>query len=452
VINSSRSERGWQGRRRIAVLVSIAAVLGVAALGSAGTASAATVANCNAKLEPKGKSAGTKAKLSFVCDGPVRAYGVGSNKIIKNYGTPAGGAASQFFTCEGSGVGFGCGIPDRAAPGNQIPGTTGWTAVPPYPAGGSKATATPMTCNGYKRVQGDLGQPKAPNGPPDFPPTLNAIVTPPCTEQIAPGTKVVQSLKLGSSPCAGGSKNPLQIFLFVGGEPAVIAFTAPNSLGPGGDSATVGEFISAPIKVNMKAYKGCASSGKGGGAKKTSAPPTKFPVSCTGSVGPATTPAGAEAKLTFACTQNIRAFAVYSNKTLDVPGDEPLVTGTSGGQTNEGALHQCEGDIPGPGYGCGIVDRQVQTGPSTVNGAFNPGLPNGQGISAGNTATQKLAFEFSPCQKAGQPKTKVWLIPMGEPVTSPYSEGGGQVGEFISAPQQLALTGYGKCKGGKKKK
>ena len=54
MINSSRSERGWQGRRRIAVLVSIVGVLGIAALGSTASASAAAVANCNAKLEPKG--------------------------------------------------------------------------------------------------------------------------------------------------------------------------------------------------------------------------------------------------------------------------------------------------------------------------------------------------------------------------------------------------------------
>jgi len=129
VIIRNRSERGWQGRRRIAVLVSIAGVLGVAALMSVSSASAATVANCNAKLEPKGKStAGTQAKLSFVCDAPVRTYGVDSTKRIKNYGAPSAGGASSFLSCEGTGVGFGCGISDRATPGTQTPGTTGWNA------------------------------------------------------------------------------------------------------------------------------------------------------------------------------------------------------------------------------------------------------------------------------------------------------------------------------------
>jgi hypothetical protein len=155
-------------------------------------------------------------------------------------------------------------------------------------------------------------------------------------------------------------------------------------------------------------------------------------VSCSGTVSPFTPGvAGPDVKLSFNCNQNIRAFAVYSNKTIDLPGDEPQVTGTSGGGTNEGALHQCEGEFPGSGYGCGIVDRQAQT----------TALPNGQGISAGNIVEQKFGFDVSPCQKPGQPKTKVWLVVMGEPIT-----GASTVGEYSSAPQQLALTGYGKCK------
>jgi hypothetical protein len=418
VINPSRSERGWQGRRRIAVLVSIAGVMGIAALGTATTASAATVANCNAKLE--GKGAGTNVKLSFVCDGPVRAYSVGSNKAIKNYGAPNAGAASQFLSCEGIGVGFGCGVADRATAGTQTPGTTGWGATfPPAPS----ATATPTTCGGFRRVAGD-GSASNPN--------RNAIVTPPCTQLIPAGTKVTQSLKLGSSPCAGGSKNPLQLYLFVGGEPPVTSFTVT------GDSTTVGEYLQAPQKVSLKAFKSCSGkSAKGGGGKKSSAPPTKFPIGCTGSVTRSTA-TGADAtdgKLTFTCNANLRAFAVYSNKEIDIPGDEPVVTGTGGGGVNEGALHQCEGDIPGAGFGCGIVDRQAQT----------TALPNGQGISAGNTAEQNISFTSAPCKRKGEPKAKVWLIAMGEPIL------GSVVGEFSSAPQQLAVSGF-KCKGGKKKK
>lgn len=438
MINSSRSERGWQGRRRIAVLVSIVGVLGIAALGSTSTASAASVAGCKAKLEPKGSAGSTKAKLSFVCDGPVRAYSVGSNKAIKNYSAPNAGSASSFFTCEGVGVGFGCGVSDRATPGTQAPGTTGWEATPPPPnAGGSNQTDVPKTCNGFRRVQGAGTGVNGPN--------LSAIVTPPCTQLIPAGTKVTQSLKLKSSPCSGTT----QLYLMVGGEPAVTSFIAPVSTdpdptkdGPGGDSATVGEYLQGPLAVSMKAYKGCQSSGKGGGggAKKSAVPPTKYPVSCTGSITPAATPG--DSTLAFTCTQNVRAFALYSNKSIDLPGDEPVVTGDAGGKTNEGALHQCEGTFPGPGYGCGIVNRQEQTGPS----GNSPGLPNGDTISAGNTATQKMGFDSRPCQRKGEQKPKAWLVVMGEPTTSATT-----VGEFSSAPQPIQITGFGKCKGGKKK-
>lgn len=448
MINSSRSERGWRGRRRIAVLVSVAGVLGIAALGSAGTASAATVANCSAKLEPKGAS--TNAKLSFVCDGPVRAYGVAGNKPIKDYSPPVGGGASNFFFCEGSGAGFGCGILNRAAPGTQAPGTTGWNTT--TPGASTSATATPTTCNGFKRVQGAGTGINGPN--------INAIVTPACTQQIDPGTKVVQNLKLGASPCAGGKKNPFQIFLFIGGEPAVTSFIDPVTTdpdptkdGPGGDSSTVGEYLQGPVKVGLKAYKsacakseGKGKSGKKGGGKKSSSPPTHYPVTCAGSVAPRTAPAGTDAKLTFSCNQNVRAFAIYSNKQISEPGDEPIVTGDSGGGVNESANAQCEGDVPGAGFGCGTVDRQTVTAAKTTP-PTNPGLPNGNTITAGNTAEQNIAFLSSPCQRPGEPKTKVWIVPMGEPTTSASS-----VGEFVGAPQQLALTGYGKCKGGKKKK
>jgi hypothetical protein len=417
VINTSRSERGWRGRRRIAVLVSIAGVLGVAALGSASTASAATVANCNAKLEPKGAASGTNAKLSFVCDGPVRAYSVGATGAIKSYGATSATA----LTCEGVGAGFGCGVLDRAAPGTQVPGTTGWENTPPPPnAGGSNATDVPKTCNGYARTQG--------GGTPNPGPNLTNIVTGPCSQLIPAGTKVTQTIKFKSSPCSG-----TQVNLMVGGEPYVTSFIDPTSAGPGGESSTVGEYLQAPQPVNMKAYKGCKGGNGGGGGKKSSAPATHYPVSCNGTITPSETPG--DSTLKFQCSQNVRGFAVYSNKLIDLPGDEPLVSGTAGGGANEGALQQCEGAFPGPGYGCGTVDRQAQT---TL-------LPNGNTLSGGNTAQQTIGFDSTPCKRKGQPKPKAWLVVMGEPITSATT-----VGEFSSQPFPLSLSGF-KCKGGKKK-
>jgi hypothetical protein len=405
VINTSRSERGWQGRRRIAVLVSVAGVLGIAALGSASTASASNVGNCKAKLT-------NKSVLKWTCDATVRAYSVASNKKIKSYGTPSAGAAGSFLSCSGSGVGFGCGVADRATPGTQPPGTTGWTSpVPPYPG----ATANPLTCGGFKRTD---------NGPP----TRNGVVGPPCTQVIAPGTAVTQKVNLGSNPC-NRSKDPLQLYLLVGGEPLVTSFTT------GGDSSTVGEFISEPIPVSLKDIKRTCS--KGGGAKKSgaakSAGVNNFPISCSGTITPAEL--AGDQKLSFSCNQTIRAWALYSNKSIVLPGDEPIVSGTAGGGAGEGALEQCSGAFPGAGFGCGIVDRQAQTAL----------LPNGQALSAGNVAEQTLGFDQNPCQRAGQPKTKAWLVAMGEPVV------GSSAGEYTSAPQPIGLSGFGKCKGGKKK-
>ena len=183
-------------------------------------------------------------------------------------------------------------------------------------------------------------------------------------------------------------------------------------------------------------------------AKKTAAksalPATAYPVSCSGSVTPFKGVVGPDAELAFTCSQNVRGFAVYSNKTIDLPGDEPIVTGTNGGQVNESANHQCEGDFPSNGYGCGTVDRQTTTAAS-AGPPPNPGLPNGNTITGGNTATQKMGFDVNPCSRTGQAKTKVWLVVMGEPTI------GSTVGEVSSQPFPLAVSGFGKC-GGKKKK
>ena len=51
-----------------------------------------------------------------------------------------------------------------------------------------------------------------------------------------------------------------------------------------------------------------------------------------------------------------------------------------------------------------------------------------------------------PCKRSGEPKTKAWLIAIGEPVI------GNSAGEYTSAPQPIGVSGFGKCKGGKKKK
>jgi len=434
VINSFRSERGWRGRRRIAVLVSIAGVLGVMALGSASSASAATIASCNAKLTPKGGNPKSKkAKLAFSCNSVIRSYSVGATGKIADYGA----TSAPFLSCEGTGAGFGCGIKDRAAPGTQAPGTTGWNTT--TPGASTSATGTPTTCHGFKRIEGDSTAGI---------PNKNAVVTGPCSQQVAAGTHITQGIKLGGSACG---KNPIKLFIFVGGEPDVTSFLAPGTGGGGGESTTVGEYLQAPVNVNMKAYKNCVTSPEAKAKKKSkkkalssALPAIAFPVSCSGSVTPLNGVVGTVSDIGFTCSQNIRGFAVYSNKQIDEPGDEPVVTGTNGGGVNESANAQCEGDLPSFGYGCGTVDRQTTTAASAGPPA-NPGLPNGNTITGGNTAHQTFAFNSTPCTRKGEAKAKVWLVVMGEPTL------GTTVGEFSSQPFPIAVSGYGKC-GGKKKK
>jgi hypothetical protein len=389
------------------------------------------VANCNAKLTPKGGDAESKkAKLSFTCDSAVRAYSVGATGKIADYGA----TSSPLLSCEGAGAGFGCGVKDRAAPGTQAPGTTGWNTT--TPGASTSATGNPTTCHGFRRIEGSA--PAIPN--------KNAIVTGACAQQLEAGTRVVQSIKLGASPCG---PNPVKLFLFVGGEPDVTSFLAPGTGGGGGDSTTVGEYLQAPVNVNMKAYKQCVTSAKKAkkgkkSASKTAVPATSYPVACSGTVTPFKGVRGPDVDVAFTCSQNVRAFAIYSNKQIDLPGDEPIVTGNNGGQVNESANHQCEGDLPSFGYGCGTVDRQTVTAASAGPPA-NPGLPNGNTITGGNTANQKMGFDSTPCTRKGEAKPKVWLIVMGEPTI------GSTVGEYSSQPFPLAVTGFGKC-GGKKKK
>ena len=90
MINTSRSERGWRGRRRIAVLVSIAGVLGIAALGSASTASAVDRGQLQGQAEPEGhvRDVGEAELRLDSTDSRLHHW---RNKKIKNYAAPERG-------------------------------------------------------------------------------------------------------------------------------------------------------------------------------------------------------------------------------------------------------------------------------------------------------------------------------------------------------------------------
>jgi hypothetical protein len=451
VINSIRSERGWWDRRRIVVLVSVVAVLGAVSLGSASTASA-TFTLCKGSVAPKSKgNPGKAAKLTFSCSNDVRAYAIASNKAITSFSNPLVGATAISFlqcTTAAGNAGFGCGVTDRAAPGTQTNPSTGGSA----------------SCGRSSTV--------LPPGPGGQPPAVNGITGPPCTQIIPAGLFVTQDVTLAANPCKFKPKDPLQISVVVGGEPPISSFTVR------GDSTTVGEYASEPFKLKLKGYSGCEPSGgskkasgkdKGKGATAQAAAVGGVPINpltCSGTVEPkfAGKP-DVDAKYSFGCSTNIRTYAIVTNKPIDLVGGEPEVTGPGTNSVpcspdstpppqcanGESGSHQCEGPIPYIGFGCGFPDRQGNT--STSN-------PYGRRLSAGNVLTGEVGFPQSPCKREpGTPKLKVWVIAMNEPTIMPTGGGSPTVGEFLSEPFQLALTGYGKgqCpkpknkEGGKKK-
>ncbi len=437
MMNPIRSERGWWDRRRIVVLVSVVAAFGVFSLGSAGTASA-TFTACKGSVAPKSKgNPGKAANLSFSCSNEIRAYGIVSNKALTSFSNPplVSGAPVSFLQCStaAGSSGFGCGVTNRAAPGTQTNPSTGSTT----------------TCGRSSTVLAA--------GPGGQPPAVSGITGPPCTQVIPAGAVFAQDVTLAANPCNFKPKDPLQMSVVVGGEPPISSFTVR------GDSTTVGEYASEPFKLKLKGYSGCQpeavkgkkASSAGARTAATGGVPIN-PLGCFGSVSPKVPgKPDVDAKYSFECTANIRTYAIVTNKPIDLVGGEGEVSGPGAnsspcvsppGKTitaqqcaeGESASHQCEGPIPYIGFGCGFPDRQAAT--SATNNY-------GRRLSAGNILTGEIGFPQSPCKREpGTPKLKVWVLAMNEPTIQPPASGGSgpTVGEFLSEPFQLALTGYSK--------
>src|SRR5262249_28058356 len=156
------------------------------------------------------------------------------------------------------------------------------------------ATADPTTCHGFKRTEGNGNTGANPI------PNKNSIVTGPCQQVVPPGTKITQGIKLGKSACG---KNPVQVFVIAGGEQDVTSVLAPGSTGlGGGESTTVGEYLTQPFKISMKKYKNCVTSNEATAkksARQAALPATIYPVSCSGSVTPFNGVRGPDTKVSF---------------------------------------------------------------------------------------------------------------------------------------------------------
>jgi len=197
VINTSRSERGWRGRRRIAVLVSVVGAMGLIAMGTASTASAGFT-QCGGSVKVK-KGNGT---VSFTCNTEIRGYGIASNKTVKSFSDvpSVNGAASAFLVCTTQTYpnGFGCGVPNRAI-ATDGSGTQG---------------------SGLDRSQHlvrALEHRVSPRGPGGNPPAVSGITGPPCAQVIPAGQTITQQVGFKGDPCNTAAKNPFEVFVIAGG-------------------------------------------------------------------------------------------------------------------------------------------------------------------------------------------------------------------------------------------
>jgi hypothetical protein len=433
VINTSRSERGWRGRRRIAVLVSVVGIMGLIAMGAASSASAGFT-QCGGSVKvKKGNST-----VSFTCSTDVRAYGIASNKTVKSFqDVPSvNGAASSFLVCtsQTQANGFGCGVPNRAiatdGSGTQAQANTGATT----------------SCGRSTTTQAA--------GPGGNPPAINGVTGPTCAQVIPIGQTVTQQVAFKGNPCNTATKNPFEVFVIVGAEPIVSTFTVR------GDSNAVGEALSDPQRLKIK---GCTSGG--GKSKKSSASSAsavahsssgtavdpQSSLNCLGTVSPkqAGKPS-ADLVYALTCNQNVRLYSIVTNRQSDFFGSEGIVTGPGVNSTPcvnppapapplsppqcaaaESAAIQCEGAVPGFGAGCSFPDRQ---------GNLSNVLTYGRRLSGGNTITGDLGMVKSPCIRAqGEPKIRVWAVAL----TEPFIPSTGATGEFVSPPFPMAVSGYG---------
>ncbi len=147
-----------------------------------------------------------------------------------------------------------------------------------------------------------------------------------------------------------------------------------------------------------------------------------------------------DARYDFHCNQDIRSFSIITNKKFDFFGTELEVFQPDGVGSTESALLQCEGPVPGSGFGCGTTNRN---NPSNCGQTMaSPKCANK--VSAYNRIEADLGFTKSPCKrKPDEDRLKVWLIVGFEPFVEPQG-GSATVGTYTSEPFPMKLRGYGR--------
>ncbi|MDQ1541334.1 MAG: hypothetical protein QOH29_2060 [Actinomycetota bacterium] len=160
-------------------------------------------------------------------------------------------------------------------------------------------------------------------------------------------------------------------------------------------------------------------------------------ITCGGKVAATGKNANTDAKYFVVCSEDIRGFSVISTAKFDFFGSETDVTPT----LSQSATLQCEGSVPGYGFGCGVVNRNTP-----ANCGTTPSQPKcASRLSAGNTISGAVSFDKSPCLTS---KPKLFVTAASEPfVTSvstavPPGPDTSTMGAYDSQPFRLKLTGF----------
>jgi hypothetical protein len=190
-------------------------------------------------------------------------------------------------------------------------------------------------------------------------------------------------------------------------------------------------------------------------------------VACKGAIIPLNKAnPGLDAEFDLQCTEELRGFSVVTNKTFDFFGTETEVFKPGGIPAQQSATIQCVGNVPGPGFGCGTVNRNtpsnceaITTGGSGSNQFNIYGAPCTNRIDAGDTVGVQVGFPTNPCKHTGQyapgkDKLRVWATALTEPAIGAFNANfptqdstAYTRGSWSSEPFRINVKAYTKCGG-----
>jgi hypothetical protein len=178
---------------------------------------------------------------------------------------------------------------------------------------------------------------------------------------------------------------------------------------------------------------------------------------------------GLDAEFEMQCSEELRGFSVITNKTFDFFGTETEVTKPGGIPAQQSATIQCTGNVPGPGFGCGTVNRNtpsnceaVGTSGTSPNQFNTYGPPCTNRIDGNDTVAVQIGFPQNPCKPTGQyapgkDKLRIWATALTEPLVGSFASGGNfptqgntsyTRGSFSSEPFRINTKAYTKCGNG----